>query len=206
MTVFLATKQQLTDVERFCTNAEQFSVLGVDATFNVGKYFLTLTTYKHLILETKKKTHPVFLGPALIHQRRLFDSYFTLPSSMIKYNPNLQGLLVYGSDGEKNLSDAFDFCFTKSKHLLCDIHMKDNIKKKLTDLSIKGEVAKEYIHDIFDKQIQSEKVPGLLDCFSAEEFDKRLESIKPFWIKRHLYGEEFHKYFVPYTLLLLRLI
>lgn len=198
LTVFLATKQQLTDIERFCTNTDHFSALGVDATFNVGKYFLTLTTYKHLMLETKKKTNPVFLGPALIHQRRLFDSYFTLPSSMIKYNPNLQGLLVYGSDGEKNLSDAFDSCFTKSKHLLCDIHMKDNIKKKLADLNIKGEEAKDYINDIFGRQIQSEKVPGLVDCFSSDEFDEKLESLKPLWIERHLYGEEFHKYFVTF--------
>ena len=62
-------------------------------------------------------------GSALIHQRRLFDSYFSLPSNMIKYNSNSQGLLVYGSDWEHNLSDAFDSCFPKSKYLLCDIHM-----------------------------------------------------------------------------------
>ncbi|XP_062611131.1 uncharacterized protein LOC134272979 isoform X2 [Saccostrea cucullata] len=198
MTVFMATKQQLTDIERFCTNADHFSVLGVDATFNVGKYFLTLTTYKHLMLMTKKQTHPVFIGPALIHQRRLFDSYFALPSNMIKYNPNLQGLLVYGSDGEKNLSDAFDSCFTNSKHLLCDIHMKDNIKKKLTDLSIKAEEATEYIQDIFGKQINSEKVPGLVDCFSSDEFDQKLESLKPLWTNRHPYGDEFLKYFTTF--------
>lgn len=188
--VFIATKQQLIDIERFCTNAEHLSVLGVDATFNVGKYFLALTTYRHLMLETSKKTNPVFIGPALIHQRRLFDSYFTLPSNMIKYNPKIQGVLVYGSAGEKNLSDAFDSCFTLSKHLLCDIHMKDNIKKKLSDLNIKGHIGKEYIYDIFKKQIQSEKVPGLVDCSNAEEFNKKFELKKALWVERHikLYG------------------
>lgn len=150
------------------------------------------------MLETKKKTNPVFIGPALIHQRRLFDSYFTLPSNMIKYNPKIQGVLVYGSDGEKNLSDAFDSCFTTSKHLLCDIHMKDNIKRKLSDLNIKGHISKEYIYDIFGKQIQSEKVPGLVDCSNAEEFDKKFELKKALWVERHINGEEFLNYFVMY--------
>ena len=198
LTVFLSTKQQLTDIERFCTNAEHFSVLGVDATFNVGKYFLTLTTYKHLMLLTKKNTHPVFIGPALIHQRRLFDSYFSLPSNMIKYNPNLQGLLVYGSDGEQNLSDAFDSCFPKSKHLLCDIHMKDNIKRKLCNLGINGKEAQEFLKDIFGKQVQTQKIPGLVDCFNSQEFDNRLEYFRPIWSARHSNGEEFYHYFLTY--------
>lgn len=173
--VFMASKQQLTDIERFCTNAEHLSVLRVDATLNVRKNSLTLTAYRHLMLEKSKKTNPVFIGPALIHQRRLFDSYFTLPSKMIKYNPKIQGLIVYGSDGEKNLLDAFYSCFTTSKHLLCDIHMKDNIKKKLSDLNIKGPKGKGYLYDIFGKQIQSEKVPVF-----DKEFDKKLELKKSF--------------------------
>lgn len=51
--------------------------------------------------------------------------------------------------------------FITLKHLLCDIHMKDNKKKKLSDLNIKGPKGKGYLYDIFGKQIQSEKVPVL---------------------------------------------
>lgn len=53
--VFMAAKQQLIDIEHFCTNVEHLSVLGVDATFNVGKYFSTLTTYRHLMLEQVRR-------------------------------------------------------------------------------------------------------------------------------------------------------
>ena len=148
------------------------------------------------MLLTKKNTHPVFIGPALIHQGRLFDSYFSLPSNMIKYNPNLQGLLVYGSDGEQNLSDAFDSCFPKSKHLLCDIHMKDNIKRKLCNLGINGKEAQEFLKDIFGKQVQTQKIPGLVDCFNSQEFDNRLEYFRPIWTARHSNGEEFYHYFL----------
>ena len=42
--VVLTTDQQLKDVERFCTNPSQFSILGVDPTFNFGDYYVTLTT------------------------------------------------------------------------------------------------------------------------------------------------------------------
>lgn len=48
--------------------------------------------------------------------------------------------------------------------------MKENIKKKLSDLSINGHIGKECIYDIFGKQIQSEKVPVVVDCSNAEEF------------------------------------
>lgn len=35
--IVLATDHQLSDIKRFCTNASQFSVLGVDPTFNFWK-------------------------------------------------------------------------------------------------------------------------------------------------------------------------
>ncbi|KAJ7394545.1 hypothetical protein OS493_000360 [Desmophyllum pertusum] len=41
--IVLASNQQLRDVERFCTNPAKFSILGVDATFNFGKFYVTLT-------------------------------------------------------------------------------------------------------------------------------------------------------------------
>ena len=68
--VVLAINQQLRDVERFCTNPAKFSVLGVDATFNFGKYYVTLTTYRHLLLRTKENCHPVRIGPTLLHRRK----------------------------------------------------------------------------------------------------------------------------------------
>lgn len=81
------------------------------------------------MLKTEKNIHAVFLEPALIPRRRPFQSYFTSLSSMIKYNPK-HGLLVYGSDVEKFISDAFGSCFKKSKDLLYDIHMKTILKKE----------------------------------------------------------------------------
>lgn len=204
MCIFMATNQQLEDVKRFCTNPKQFCVLGVDATFNIGDYYLTLTTYRNLMLSTKKGTHPVFIGPALIHQRRLFDSYFSLPSNMLKYCPELQRLIVYGSDGEKNITDSFDTCFSFSKHLLCDIHMKDNIVKKMTALNIVGETGTQFLNEIFGKQIGQLKQRGLVDSNSTEEFDQSLDILKDKWSERHSNGAEFLTYFKTYKVDLIK--
>ena len=198
LSVFLASEQQLLDVKRFCTNPKEFCVLGVDATFNVGQYYLTLTTYRNLLLSNKAGCHPVFLGPALIHQRRLFDSYFQLPSGMLKYCSDLKNLLAYGSDGEKNITDSFDTCFSGAKHLLCDLHMKDNIKSKLFNLDIGPDVSKTYMEDIFGVQIGHVKKIGLVDSLSEDSFDQNLTSLKDDWCVRHPNGEAFYQYFTTY--------
>ena len=87
-TVFLANLRQLKDVERFCTQPQSFSVLGVDPTFNIGNFYVTVTKYRHLMLYTNKGVHQVMIGPILIHHKKGFDSYFQLPSGMVRYNKN----------------------------------------------------------------------------------------------------------------------
>ena len=40
----LGSESQLNDVVRFCTNDYAICVLGVDATFDLGKFYVTITT------------------------------------------------------------------------------------------------------------------------------------------------------------------
>ena len=66
--VALATKRQLNDMSRFCTEEKQFSVLGIDTLFNVGQFFVTAVTYRHLLLRSDSAhigTYPVMLGNRL---------------------------------------------------------------------------------------------------------------------------------------------
>ena len=44
----LTSDCQLNDMVRFCTDPLQCSVVGVDPTFNLGEFSVTVTTYKHL--------------------------------------------------------------------------------------------------------------------------------------------------------------
>lgn len=48
--MMLAFDWMLDDLVRFCTQQNCFSILGVDATFNLGAFDVTVTTYCHLLL------------------------------------------------------------------------------------------------------------------------------------------------------------
>ena len=116
----LATNLQLQDLVRFCCNPNEYCILGIDPTFSLGEFSVTLTTYRHLQLigrDTKKP--PVMIGPMLIHQRKTSQSYHFLSSSMVGLCPELTSLQAFGTDGEVPLSDAFQLQFKNSTHLVC---------------------------------------------------------------------------------------
>lgn len=195
--VVLATNQQLLDVERFCTNPAKFCVLGVDATFNFGKYYVTLTRYCHLLLRTKEGCHPVRIGPILLHHKKEPGSYYELSSTMVKLHAPTQNVLVYGTDGEKALAEGFGRPLPYALHLMCDIHMKGNISK-LAELGIPTGAADEYQMEIFGKNIGSNRQPGLIDASSPDEFDEKLQSLTETWTSRHPQGQRFLTYFLKY--------
>ena len=196
--VVLTTDHQLEDVARFCTNPSQFSVLGVDPTFIFGNYYVTLTTYRHLFLRTQTDKHPVRIGPVLIHHKKEPSSYYELSSTMIKLNSKTQNVLVYGTDGEKALGEGFGRPLPYAQHLLCDLHMKDNIMSKMNGLGIRGKAADTILSDIFGKDIGSKRVPGLIDSESQTEFETNMGRITEGWLSLHPQGERFVAYFRKY--------
>lgn len=203
-TMFMSTDRQLTEIEKFCTNETNLSILGIDTTFNIGEYYVSITTYRHLMLTNSFGVEPVMIGPMLLHQRKTFDSYFKLSSSLLQNSPNLKNLQVFGTDGDVNLSNAFEVCFPSSIHLLCDIHMVDNIKRKLNKLNIKGHLARQYIQDIFGHIQKDTKIKGLVDYLNETEMSNVLEQLKEEWISRHENGKDFLQYFLEHKLELIR--
>ena len=58
------------DLVRFLTDPKQFSIVTVDTTYNLGDFYDTPTTYKHLMLvNITSHKHPTIAGPILVHQR-----------------------------------------------------------------------------------------------------------------------------------------
>lgn len=89
--IVLATDQQLEDITRFCTSPYDFSILTVDPTFTLGDFDVTVITYRHLLLETRRGMNsPILLGPILIHYKKNFASYLFFTSSLVGLCPNLQ--------------------------------------------------------------------------------------------------------------------
>jgi len=90
------------------------------------------------------------IGPVLLHQSKTKRSYLSLASQISFEAP---GISVFGTDGDKQLYDAFQMSFPSAQHLLCDIHMKDNVEMKLSDLKINNQNKFRIINLIFGSRI-----------------------------------------------------
>ena len=73
--------------------------------------YVTVTTYRHLLLENSSGNHPVIMGPIFIHQQKKFETYYFFASSLVGLKPSLRKLMAFGTDGEKALSTAFSTVF-----------------------------------------------------------------------------------------------
>ena len=54
----LATDQMLRDIDRFCCSPTEFSILGIDPTFNLGDFSVTPIVYQHLLIINAKGSPP----------------------------------------------------------------------------------------------------------------------------------------------------
>ena len=199
----LATNQQLSDLQRFCTDSPS-SVLSVDPTFNLGPFYVTPTTYHNLLVKTDEGNHPIVLGPILIHQTKTFQPFHYFASTLIRLNPELIKLKAFGTDGESELIKAFQLCFPQATHLRCTNHLRQNIKDKLRSLGVPQSVFSEFLADIFGVQKGSNFEAGLIDADSETSFTAALEHLKHRWnnLERscisHCSNPQFHSWFLKY--------
>ena len=194
--VVCATQQQLTDIGRFCCDPQHFTVLGVDPSFNVGKFCYTLTTYRHLMVVDKVTgKNPVMIGPVLFHMRKLESSYKLLASTMVNMNPNLSGLLSFGTDGELNIGKAFSDQFIFAAHMRCKKHLEDNIDSAMVRIGIPTKIRRQILLDVFGGREGDTQYFGLADAISASEFDDKLVLVEQKWAEYHPLGLTFAEWF-----------
>ena len=104
----------------------------MDATFELGNFYVTLTTYRNpTLLGSRSQKAPVLLGPAFIHMQRRYEDYFTFFSGLLKLEPRLASLQAFGTDGEEAMVKALESCFSNGIGLRCFIHKIRNIETYL---------------------------------------------------------------------------
>ena len=82
--IVVSTDRQLQDLSKFCCNSFEFCPLTVDPTFCLGSFDVTLITYRHLLLQSKRYGNPpVFIGPCCIHYKKSFATYLFFASTII---------------------------------------------------------------------------------------------------------------------------
>ena len=196
--MMLAFDWTLEDLVRFCTPSAAFSILGIDPTFSLGAFDVTVTTYRHLLLTTKDDIHkhPVLIGPLFVHVKKDFQAYHFFASSLVSKRPELAQLQCFGTDGETALVKAFSAVFTKAVHLRCFLHFRQNIERKLQEFGVSSAVIKEYRRDIFGDP-RSLQV-GLVDVSSKSELENKLASLEKKWndLEKPFHSpQEFYEWF-----------
>ena len=182
--VVMAMDYQLADVDAFCTCPDHHCILGIDPTFDLGNFNVTVTTYKQLQLINKNGEPPIFVGPLFLHYRKSFSCYHSFASCLLGLNKNLANIKVFGTDGETALIDAFKQQCNSASHLLCFTHCRENIKRKLRELRIPSNVASDYLMEIFGGQQGTTYIEGLADSISEADFDEKLSTLQKVWDER----------------------
>lgn len=198
--ILLVNDRQLNDLSRFSCNPFQFCILTVDPTFCLGDFDVTPITYRHLLLESiRTGKPPVMIGPTLIHYKKSFQTYLFFASSLIGQKKDLVKIRAFGTDGEKALIDAFSHEFRFAVHLLCFIHVRKNIKEKLSACSISDTVQTEILGDIFGKKVGSTLLEGLVDSEDVVSFEDNAALLLEKWMRNEdelVAIEEFCRWFV----------
>ena len=152
----------LEDMARFCTSTGEFCILTIDPTFSLGEFDVTPITYRHLLLESRRSnSHPIFLGPVLVHYRKTFAAYLFFASTLVGLSWQLQGVRAFGTDGEQALADAFGHEFAFSQRLICFIHMRRNVKERCSEFNVPPNVSQKILDDIFGARLGCALVEGL---------------------------------------------
>ncbi len=176
---------QIQDLKRLCTHPDNFSILTADTTYNLGDFYVTPLSYKHIMLEDiRTKQPPVLPGPVLVHQQMKFTSFNFLAGSLIDADKKLRHVQAFGTDGDSNLSDALSRSFPFAIVLRCFIHVERNLRDKLRDLNIPRKVADEFVRDIMGYRSGDTYERGLVDCASVSEFNQSLARLEPIWEAR----------------------
>ena len=181
----LATEQQLINMERFCCDPYQFSIFGVDPTFNLGEFSVTPTVFKNVILEdTKTHSSPIVLGPLLVHYHKTFRTYNFFFSTLIGLRSSLKSVQAIGTDGEKALADALTENFPHAIHLRCFCHLQQNVESHLREKQFPSAVIRQYVKDIFGWRDHDTVYEGLVDSVDAQSFNSQLQQLQNEWDER----------------------
>jgi len=141
-TVIVYTDQQVADVKRWCCGPRKRCILVIDRTFNLGKCYVTVTTFKYLdVLHNQTNEPPVMLGPCYLHWGGTVATYATFFQHLrLKLSEDIEaGIAVpvsvlIGSDDERALRNALYTVFPNAPHPLCLQHLKRNVEHYLIDI------------------------------------------------------------------------
>ena len=175
----LYTDRQIDNVVKFSCHSKAglVSELALDVTFQLGPFYVLVTTYKNTFLKVKNGTNsPTCVGPIMVCMTKEEWTYLSFMHCLLRAVPGLsQYLHATGTDGEPALPNATAAGMRNATGLLCYLHSKRNVESKLKDLVISKSLTTKICQDIYAKG------SGLLWADSKEEFTKRANALLDEW-------------------------
>lgn len=179
--IVLFSEEQIKDITKFCCNEEgPNSPFCVDMTFNLGKFYVVITTYKHLQLLTKRSNkEPVIMGPVMLCMKKDRATYQCLFQKIAAQCPEIKhSLKAYGTDAEQPLRQALELEFPFALGFICRTHIVRNLEHKLkTELNLSDKFFRKVVADVFGGKTQE----GLVHCSSRQEYDLLLAKLSVKW-------------------------
>jgi len=178
--VVLFTDSQVDDIVNFCCSEilGHKSLLYADVTFQLGPFFVLMTTYKNMTLYTKgtnPPTCPIMIGPIMLCMLKDKATYLTLFQKLTAKVPGLKVYLQgYSTDSEESLRQSMAQEFERAVSFLCKVHMQRNIQDKCRALKMSQRVVDTVVSDIFGSA-------GLTSAETEEEFNCQLDKLMSKW-------------------------
>lgn len=173
--------QQIYDLVRFCVISD--SLMFVDTTFNLGKFYVTVIAYNDLSLYKRGTNHHlIMIGPIMVHTRKTKEIYHHFASSINQFfllnselfpesNLNVKNIIT---DDDSALHGAFKLVFKESNFVLCCNHMKKDIKRILGHFAIDENEKQEVLFSIFGNKLDRQDA-----LIYADSYDDYKEKLKP---------------------------
>ena len=76
------------------------------------------------------------LGPAYIHHRKDFDSFYNFVSSLRRLRKDIVHLIAFGTDGDEALTNAVVAALPEATGLQCFLHSMQNLKAKISEFNL----------------------------------------------------------------------
>ena len=178
--------QQYTDLIRFAINNHEFTIVNLDTTFNLGKFYVSYLTYRNLSLKNPRSgTNPIFIGPAFVHLYRDKATYLRFATELKYYDKlhenKLQHTKLIATDDDESLHGAFRSVFTQTEFILCANHLRKDIKRKLAEFRIEEEQQMKILIDIFGQK--KDRRASLFGSVDKHEFNERINIMMESFIK-----------------------
>ncbi|KAK2554876.1 hypothetical protein P5673_023542 [Acropora cervicornis] len=189
--IVYAEDWQMVEIVQNCCQVNSASVLSIDTTFNVGKFYVTSTTYQNRNFINQRTGKCSNLpGPALFHVRQDESQFFYFSYTLLEVNYEFEKVRFIGGDRDK-AQKGFLKPLKGVTYLPCKKHLQENMKAKMQSLQLSGTEKNTIMEHVFGNELAQRK--GLVDCDSAEEFEGMMAEVSGMW------NEDFASYFKEYV-------